>query len=264
MHYLLLLCTVLGLNACSTSAQKDRITFADNAVVAHRGAWKAKDLPQNSIASLKYAIALHCVGSEFDVRMTADDILVVTHDADYHELIIEESTYAELAKFPLSNGEPLPKLRDYLIAGMTNNDSTGLVCEIKPSKIEGRNLKITDKVLDLVKEVKAEPFISYYISFSYEVLDRIETVDPKAKTLYLEGSIAPAVIKKDGITGLDYGVYKWKEQPKWIQEAKDLGLILNAWTANKKEDIDWLLANEFNYITTDEPELVFERRKKID
>ena len=41
-------------------------------------------------------------------------------------------------------------------------------------------------------------------------------------------------------------------------------LKLNAWTVNKTEDIDWLLANDFDYITTDEPELVFERLKHVN
>ncbi|EPR73950.1 glycerophosphoryl diester phosphodiesterase [Winogradskyella psychrotolerans RS-3] len=52
-----------------------------------------------------------------------------------------------------------------------------------------------------------------------------------------------------------------KNKPNWITEAKDLGLKLNAWTANKEEDIDWLLSHDFDYITTDEPELVFKRLK---
>jgi len=67
--------------------------FADNVVVAHRGAWKSNNFPQNSIASLKQAITLGCTGSEFDVRMTSDNVLIVTHDSDYNELDIEESTY---------------------------------------------------------------------------------------------------------------------------------------------------------------------------
>lgn len=36
---------------------------------------------------------------------------------------------------------------------------------------------------------------------------------------------------------------------------------MNAWTANTVEDIDWLLVNDFDYLTTDEPELVFKRIK---
>ena len=56
-------------------------------------------------------------------------------------------------------------------------------------------------------------------------------------------------------------VSKLKNRPDWIASAKQYNLILNAWTANSSEDIDWLLANEFDYITTDEPELVFEKIK---
>ncbi len=258
MRFLFVLYIVIGLNYCTISPTKGKIAFADNVVIAHRGAWKAKALPQNSIAALKHAIALNCTGSEFDVRMTADDILIVTHDPDYHEMVIEESTYDELAKVKLSNGEKLPTLRDYLIAGMTNNDSTGLVCEIKPSKTEGQNIKITNKVLELVKELNAAAYISYYISFSYEILKRIEEITPEAKTQYLDGSKAPKVLNNDGIDGLDYLVHKLKKRPEWIAAAKELGLLLNSWTADKKEDIEWLLVNDFDYITTNEPELVFE------
>src|SRR5665648_155520 len=51
-----------------------------NGVIAHRGAWKKDSLPQNSIASLQNAIRLGVAGSEFDVQLTADEVLVVNHD----------------------------------------------------------------------------------------------------------------------------------------------------------------------------------------
>ncbi|MEM5563502.1 family 16 glycosylhydrolase [Psychroserpens sp. AS72] len=260
MRYIFFVLVSLILMSCESS-KVENISFADNKVIAHRGAWKAKNLPENSIAALKHAIELNCTGSEFDVRMTSDNVLIVTHDADYADLIIENSTYDELAKTKLSNGEILPKLRDFIIAGMTNNTTTSLVLEIKPSKTEGRNIEITNKILDLVKELKADSYISYYISFSYEILKHIVKVNPKAKTLYLDGSKDPQGLKNDSITGLDYLIYKLKKKPHWIEEAKKLDLKLNAWTADKTEDIDWLIANDFDYITTNEPELVFEREK---
>ncbi|TVZ57977.1 glycerophosphoryl diester phosphodiesterase [Flavobacteriaceae bacterium MAR_2010_105] len=259
MRYILLLCLTLGFYACQPSFKKSNITFADNPVIAHRGAWKTSNLPDNSIASLKQAIALNCTGSEFDVRMTADNILVVTHDPDYNDLIVEESTYAELSQYKLSNGETLPTLKDYLVAGMKNNYATGLVCEIKPSKIDGRNEIIAESVVKMVKELKAEPYILTYISFSYEILKKIKELDPKAKTQYLDGSKAPERLKEDNISGLDYLIHIYKNNPQWISSAKQMGLKLNAWTVNKEEDIDWFLANDFDYITTDQPELVFER-----
>ena len=247
--------------ACS-NLSKEKITFADNVVIAHRGAWKQKSLPQNSIASLKQAIALNCAGSEFDVRMTADNVLIVTHDADYYGMEVEETLYSELSKYKLPNGETIPTLKQYLIAGMQNNPSTGLVLEIKPSKLEGRNDAITENVIELVKELNAEDYILSYISFSYTILKRIKELDTNAKTQYLDGSKPPERLKEDGITGMDYLVYKYKKHPEWIKNAKKSGILLNAWVGNTTDDIDFLLAHGFDYITTDEPELVFERIKK--
>ncbi|HSR40202.1 MAG TPA: glycerophosphodiester phosphodiesterase family protein, partial [Phnomibacter sp.] len=97
------------------------MSFANNQVVAHRGAFKANRFPENSIASLREAIRLGCTGSEFDVRMTADDSLIINHDEHYHDLEIEQTSFAQLSQFKLSNGEALPTLRQYLLAGMTNN-----------------------------------------------------------------------------------------------------------------------------------------------
>ena len=97
-----LLCFVIlvsGLSALSCDARKQATpSFAENVVIAHRGAWRANNLPQNSIAALREAIDMGCAGSEFDVRMTADDSLIVTHDSDYAGLPIEVNTYGELSK----------------------------------------------------------------------------------------------------------------------------------------------------------------------
>ncbi|MBV7269404.1 glycerophosphodiester phosphodiesterase family protein [Winogradskyella luteola] len=249
-------------SSCNTGQNSETIVFANNPVIAHRGAWKAKGFPENSIAALRYAIELNCTGSEFDVRMTKDNILIVTHDADYKGLIIEENTYDELAKHKLSNGEKLPTLRDYIEAGMKDNDSTGMVCEIKPSRIKERSKLMAEKTLAIVKELGAESYMSYYISFGYGIIQRIKEIDPKAKVLYLNGSKNPQKLKTDNIDGLDYYHSIFKKHPNYIEDSKELGLKLNAWTVNKAEDIDWLLANGFDYITTNEPELVFERMKK--
>lgn len=153
--------------ACFTTciASKKHITFVDNVVVAHRGAWKKNALPENSLASLKHAIELECTGSEFDVRMTADDSLIINHDPDYNKLPIENTNYADLVAFKLSNGEKLPTFREYLLAGSENNTATRLFCEIKPSEIsKERGKTIAAKVLRLVQELKAQNMV-VYISF---------------------------------------------------------------------------------------------------
>jgi glycerophosphoryl diester phosphodiesterase len=248
---------LLILAACASSKPGfQRLTFASNPVIAHRGAFKAKDLPENSIASLKEAIRLHCTGSEFDVRMTMDDSLIINHDPQYRGMEIEKTTFRELSKVPLSNGETLPTLRQYLQEGMRNNVHTRLVLEIKPSGIsKERGQGIAKRAVTMVRELNAAPYI-VYISFDYDILKKVIELSPGAETQYLNGEITPEGLKKDGISGADYHFSVFKKNPEWIARAQKNNIILNAWTVNDKEDMQWLLENKFQFITTNEPELL--------
>ena len=246
------------LSCAGSKLPLQNMLFAPNPVIAHRGAFKAKDHPENSIASLKEAIRLQCTGSEFDVRMTADDSLIINHDPHYHGKEIEKSTYSELREFPLPNGETLPTLRQYLKAGLDDNRHTALVLEIKPSGVsKERGKRIGEKVVDVVKELKAEPYI-VYISFDYDILKKVNEVSPGAKTQYLTGDVAPEKLRADGITGADYHLSVFRTHPEWIESAHQNNIILNAWTVNGKEDMEWLLSHKFQYITTNEPELLLD------
>jgi glycerophosphoryl diester phosphodiesterase len=236
-------------------------TVKKNAVVAHRGAWKKNNLPENSIASLKYAIDLKLAGSEFDVWRTADDSLVINHDAHYNKLLIEETNYADLIKFKLSNGEKLPTLYEYISEGKKNNKHTLLVCEIKPSEISKERGKETAvKTVETIKKLKAEK-ITTYISFDYEILKHIRQIDTVTTLQYLEGNKSPAAVKLDHISGVDFHYSVFQKHPEWIKEAKDNNITLNVWTVNDADIMDWIIENKFDYITTNEPELLKQRIK---
>jgi glycerophosphoryl diester phosphodiesterase len=231
-------------------------------VVAHRGAFKKNNFPENSMASLKEAIRQKCSGSEFDVRMTKDDSLIINHDPHFNNLEIEKTFFADLNRFSLSNGEALPTLRQYLHAGLQNKNNTTLVLEIKPSGISKEQGKlIAEKVVRLVKELKAGKQV-VYISFDYDILKRVIELNNKAVTQYLNGDKSPEQLKADGISGADYHFSVFKIHPEWIESARKNNIVLNAWTVNEAADMDWLLANDFDFITTNEPELLFERIKK--
>jgi glycerophosphoryl diester phosphodiesterase len=247
-----LLLIVFLLSSCHTTK---------NGIVAHRGAWKKNNLPENSIASLRHAIDLKLAGSEFDVWRTADDTLVINHDAHYNKLLIEESNYADLLKFKLSNGEKLPTLHEYITAGKKNNTHTLLVCEIKPSEISKDRGRMTAlKVVETIKKAKAEKITSY-ISFDYEILKQIRAVDTKTSLQYLEGNKSPKELKSDHITGVDYHYTVFQKHPQWVKEAKEHHISLNVWTVNEADIMDWIIKNHFNYITTNEPELLNQRIK---
>lgn len=255
--------TFLSLLFCfSCSVSKNAISvpsFAENPVVAHRGAFKKNKFPENSIAGLREAIRLKCTGTEFDVRMTLDDSLIINHDPHYNKLEVEKSTYAQLQQFALSNGERLPTLQEYLEAGLKNNSTTRLIVELKPSGVsKERARQSAAKAVELVKRLKAEAMV-VYISFDYDILLKIREIDSKAITQYLDGNKSPQQLKADGINGADYHFSVFQKNPGWIAEAKQHSIALNAWTVNDAALMDWLLESGFEYITTNEPELLFER-----
>lgn len=243
---------LLGVSFDGTGQKKKMI----NPVIAHRGAWKNTKVPQNSIASLQEAIKIGCVGSEFDVRMTSDGHLVVVHDATHDGVAIDKTPYSEVSKLRLSNGEPLPTLESYLKAG-AGKHSTTLVLEIKASQLgKEQTLMLARKCVEGVKKAKMTKKVDY-ISFDYDACKLVKEMDPRANVAYLNGDIAPSELKKEGINGIDYQLGVFRKNEGWIKEARDNKISVNVWTVNKEEDMKWFLEKRVDFITTDEPELLF-------
>ena len=91
---------------------------AQTKIIAHRGFWNTQPkTSENSIKALENAQRLKIYGSEFDVRMTKDGILVINHDEHHGKMEISETDFSDLRKLKLSNGEKLPTLKDYLKQG---------------------------------------------------------------------------------------------------------------------------------------------------
>ena len=101
-----------------------------------------------------------------------------------------------------------------------------------------------------------------YISFDYDILKRIEEVKPDASTQHLNGDKSPEQILADKIDGIDYHFSVFKKNPTWAEAALKNKLILNAWTVNDEAEMKNLLAQKFEFITTNEPELLFKLLKK--
>ena len=84
---------------------------------AHRGLHSGSDFPENSL--LAFAAALEFgAGIECDLRLTADDQILVFHDADARRMCgspmrIGQSRLAELGRLRLGGG-PLPTLESLL------------------------------------------------------------------------------------------------------------------------------------------------------
>ena len=56
-----------------------------------------------------------------------------------------------------------------------------------------------------------------------------------------------------GCAGPDYHFSVFKKHPEWIKECHDLGMKVNAWTVNDAKDMEWLISQGVDFITTNEP-----------
>lgn len=224
-------------------------------VIAHRGAWKEFNLPQNSIAALKKAIELKCYGTEFDVHLTKDNIIVVNHDHDFYGLDIETTNYTDLLQKKHPNKEKIPTLEDYFLVGL-NQTETVLILEIKTSLIDGINR--TKKLIDLL--VKNLPSKANYknlefILFDFESAVYLKQQAPHFLVHYLEGDKTAFEIFNSGLNGMDYHYNLLLKDKTIIQQFKQYSLKTNSWTVNELETAQQLLFQGIDCITTDYPYL---------
>jgi glycerophosphoryl diester phosphodiesterase len=223
-------------------------------IIAHRGAWKEFNLPENSIASLEKAIELKCDGAEFDVRRTLDGVLVVNHDPVYFGDTIQTNTYAYLNRNKLSNGESLPILEQYFLKGTQDKHKTLLICEIKAAvKDKEQDYLATIETLALAKKLKIEKRI-VYISFSKDILLWIKEQYSKATVLYLESDLSIDAVVQNKFDGINLHYTSFKNNSQLSATAKNAGLKIGSWTVNELSDLAILQAQGVEWITTNQPQ----------
>ena len=253
---LLVACTGGGQQADFPAVDQDGRT----AVVAHRGFWNCEEggFSQNSIASLAAAQQAGFWGSEFDVHLTADDIVVVHHDPEHDGIQIQKNPYSALSECRLPNGETIPTLDEYLTQG-EQCPVTMLVLELKKQQNAEREDRLLACCVDLLKgHGLFYPDRVVFISFSRHICERIAELYPAFTNQFLSGNLSPEALARKGINGFDYERRILRLHSGWIRRAHALGQSTNAWTVNKAEDMQFLIDCGIDAITTNDPLLARE------
>jgi len=252
MNLWLAMAVVLGMvsNGCGyeIDLEYENIKFDKSKIIAHRGYWNTAGSAENSIKALELADQLGIYGSEFDVHLTADNILIVNHDNMIEGIDIQASNYDAIKDRRLSNGEILPKLEDFFDVG--KQLTIKLICEIKPHKTKQRNIEVAQKVVNMVRKKGLENRVEY-ISFSLDILNEIIKMEPSAKVAYLKGDLPPQSLKDLGLTGLNYYYPVMDEHMDYFTKAKTLGLTTYLWTVNDVRLMKKYFEAGADFITTD-------------
>jgi glycerophosphoryl diester phosphodiesterase len=188
-------------------------------IIGHRGA--AGLALENSRSSLLAAIKQGVDMIEFDVRLTADDHLVVIHDKGTGRVsedkgTIREQTLAEVRQVSLSNGEDVMTLDDALDV----ISSTPVIIEIKDRQ------SVDELLLVLERHPAALPSVA---SFQHEELRQVRRVLPDVPTYVLQHYAPIDIIQTARAThATGIGLSKWLMNPLtyWLARRYDLDIYV--------------------------------------
>ena len=247
---------------------------ANNIIIAHRGgsaeAGKTST-PDNSIASLKYAMRLGCYASEADIYWTKDNQIIVAHadgNCKINGLYPWENTLAQLqAAGKLSNGETLPSLQDYIRAVMVKGSKTKLCLDIKaitkPTTHHPESVKACERACEIIAEMEAEKFCEFICS-GYEDITKncAQYANAIGVDIGAMGNFSASQYKKWG--------YTWhnRDKSKGITEDKintylNAGMEVSVYTIDN--DSDWAEIQSYHTklrgITTNYPNRIMAKTR---
>ena len=170
------------------------IQAADNIVVAHRGVCSEIGAPDNSLASLRGAIAMNLYGSECDIYWTKDNNVVVAHadsNCKINNLYPWENTLDELRRGGvLKNGEQLPSLEEYIKTAALEGKCTKLVLDIKnitaPTSISADTraqycINACRRAIEIAQSFGAEDWIEFICTGNEKVMNGCAPLCESAK-----------------------------------------------------------------------------------
>lgn len=211
-------------------------------IFGHRGASRAH--PENTLAAFDAAASMGAVGIEFDVRRTADDLVVVHHDAH----LADGRAIIELRSDELPPSVPLLSTVVETTADLTLN------VEIKSDRRDpdfDEEYRISGLVLEILEDAPERSMIT---SFDLAAVDRLAGNNAGIPTGVIS-QLAP-----DWGHLVDTGhrvVAPWYRivTEAMVAEAHTHGLTVGVWTVNKPEDLLRMSSSGVDFVMTDVPDV---------
>jgi len=216
-------------------------------IIAHRGA--SSQRPENTVEAFRRAGVLGADAVELDVRSTADEVLVVHHDA----VLADGRALAETRRDDLPGD--IPTLTEALDAceGMWVN------VEIKhdPSEPGFDPREAIAYATAALLARRPEPLSRWLVSsFRRETIDAVHAAEPELATawlcLTLDASTA-ASLARDG----HVAAHPWVEglTPEVIAACHAVGLRVNVWTCDDPDRMKQLIAAGVDGLCTNVPDV---------
>ncbi len=215
--------------------QQKKVTGRPMAVIAHRG--YSSKYPENTLLAFEKAIEIGADGIEFDVRLSKDGVLVVSHDASLKRCgntnaRTDKSTLRELRAVDLGRGETIPTLEEVF---QLCRGKIGMHLEIKEfgitqqigrmirqQHVEGEVIVSSFKHVELLRTKEEVPEIPCAITVPAENYEGVSLAIMEDTFLY-----KAMVFRAAGIH-----VNQSYLTEDLVKKAHDMGLYLNVWNVD--------------------------------
>ncbi len=254
-----------GAAAAGPGRHRGRRSASPVTVLAHRGR-PGPGRPENSVAAAHAALAARADGLEIDVRLSADGVLVCSHDPEvaYESgrlLNVSTTSFAMLRRGTLDGVNRLASLDEVLTAAGSRG-RTRVVVEAKPCPEPGLNRRVADtlrgvlagfsNLLDLTVS-SVDPALLRVVGSALTGLD--------VRTALLGSRFTPASeLLRAAIHHNHQEIHPYLlsllRAPGVIEAAHRLGIGVTSWTVNRPKHVAALAALGVDGLITDDPAAV--------
>ena len=225
--------------------------------IGHKGA--SLIAPENTLLAFKKAMELNADYVEFDIHVTKDNKIVISHDGDTLRTtgvkkIIKDSTLEELKTLDAGRGEKIPTLNELI---ELSNGKLKLQPEIKAQGI-------AELLIDILRENKLTE-TTIISSFDITELIRVKEIEPRVRIGYLVPSeitrynLLKRYLKK-ALKNEFFALHPHFNSitPEFVEFVHENELDINVWTVNDETIMRELINLGVEGIITDDLALLNE------
>ena len=227
-------------------------------VVAHRGA--AGKAPENTLASIRQAIADGTDWVEIDVQETADGEVIVIHDSDFMKLAsvnlkvwdgtLEQIRDIDIGSWfdPQFSAERVPTLAEVLDEA---KGKAGVVIELK---YYGHDQQLEQRVVDIVEQLDMVDEVAI-MSLKYAGIQKIRALRPE----WTIGLLSATAVGNLASLDVDFlAVAQGMATPGFVRRSREQGKKVFVWTINDSVTLSRMMSLGVDGVITDEPALARE------
>lgn len=231
-------------------------SFAEPYIVAHRGGAGERD--ENTLFAFQEAYEKGIRAYETDIRITADDQLVISHDASLkrtcdRDVNVEAMTLAECQAVLTKAGHAISSF-DSLLAFLQDKPDVVLQVEIKAPGDASRRQKLVEVMVRNLTDRKFLDGRLLVISFNLEALKETKAANPDIRTGLLYSGCDKKVYESAREAKCDWLSLEVSSTTRaFINQAHRDGLKVACWTIRGDQEFNLARALLADAIVTDFP-----------